>query len=129
MPSEWIKENIIDKGVENVRFFAQMETIDFIIPCFGLAVTSSSNSTWTECKIDESRYKVTEGYKITLKSLDERFTYNHYYQSDFESLIKSGSIIVKDNDLMRVEHIKWAEQCGSVMIVHEADIIVEGGTI
>jgi len=124
MVSEWIRENILDKGIENVRYFAQLEQIDFIIPQMGLAITSPNKSTWVECKIDESRYKVAEGYKITLVSLDSRYSYNHYYQSDFESLIKSGHIIIKDSDLTHIEHVKWAEPCGNTLLIHEADIVV-----
>lgn len=126
MVSKWIQENIIDKGIENVRLFAQMEQIDFIIPQIGIAITSLSNVTWVECRIDESRYKVADEYKITLVSLDERYSYRHYYQSDFESLVKKGYIIIKNNDLTHIKRIKWAEPCGNTLIVHEADIVLEG---
>jgi hypothetical protein len=121
--SNWIKENILDKGIENVRFFAQMERIEAILP-WGMAMTSSNNITWVECKIDESRYKVEEGYKLTLKSLDPNYTYNHYYQSDFESLVKEGCILVKDNEADHIQHITWAEPlCGNIYVVHEADVV------
>jgi len=121
--TNWIKENILDKGIENVRFFAQMEQIEAILP-WGMAMVSSNNTTWVECKIDEDRYKVEEGYKLTLKSLDPRFTYNHYYQSDFESLVKEGCILIKDNEDAYIEHIKWSEPLfGNVCVIHEADVV------
>lgn len=123
MVSKWIQENIIDKGIENVRFFAQMGQIEMILP-WGMACVSGNKETWVECKIDERRYKIADGYKLTLKALDERFTYQHYYQSDFEGLIKSGHIIVKDNNNIHIEHIRWAEPCGNVLLIHEADIVV-----
>lgn len=124
MKKNWIKENIIDKGVENVRCFAQMERIEAILP-WGMAMTSSNNKTWVECKIDEKRYKVADGYKLTLVSLDPNYTYDHYYQEDFESLVKSGHIIVKDNKDTYIKHVKWTETlCGNVCVVHEADIVM-----
>lgn len=124
MTRNWIKVNIIDKGVNNVRFFAQMERIEAILP-WGMAMVSSNNTTWVECKIDESRYKVSEGYKLTLVSLDRNYTYTHYYQSDFESLVKEGCILIKDNENEYVEHVKWSEPlCGNVCVIHEADVVV-----
>ena len=125
MVSNWIKENIIDKGVGDVRFFAQMDKIDFILP-WGMAMVSSNNTTWVECKIDEDRYKVSDRYKLTLVSLDQRYSYNHYYQSDFESLVKEGCILIKDNENAHVEHVKWSEPlCGNVCVIHEADVVVQ----
>lgn len=98
-------------GIENFRCFTQM----------------GKKETWTECKIDESRYKVSDGYKITLRSIDPMFTYDHYYQSDFMSLMKSGWIIVKTSDKQTIQHIKWLEHlCGKAYVVHEADIVTEG---
>ena len=113
-------------GIENFRCFTQMGKIEIVTP-FGLCMVSGDKETWTECKIDESRYKVSDGYKITLRSIDPMFTYNHYYQSDFMSLMKSGWIIVKTSDKQTIQHIKWLEHlCGKAYVVHEADIVTEG---
>ena len=43
------------------------------------------------CKVDESRYKVEEGYKIGWKTPDESFS-RSFYQSDFDTLVKDGHI-------------------------------------
>lgn len=85
-------------GIENFRCFAQMGFIEEVIPCFGLAMISGDKQTWVECCIDESRYKIEDDYKITLKSLDPRAYKEDYYQSDFMSLVKSGHILVKHDD-------------------------------
>lgn len=125
MVTNWIKENILDKGVENVRFFAKMGKIDYVFP-FGVEIASSSNTTWTECKIDERKYKVLDGYKITLISLDSEYSYEHYYESDFESLVQEGHIIIKNSESDHIEHIKFIEPLyGDVYIVHEADIVIQ----
>jgi hypothetical protein len=101
-----------------------MEKIDFVLP-WGVAITSGNKNTWVECKIDEDRYKVSEGYKITLISLDERFTYEHYYQSDFRGLIESGYILFKNKDSDHIEYIKWLEPLTETCsVVHEADVVM-----
>lgn len=124
MVSNWIKENILDKGIENVRFFTQMGQIETILP-WGMDIVSGNKETWVECKVDESWYEVVDGYKITLRSLDGRYTYEHYYQSDFESLVQSGNILIKENESSHVEHVKWAEPlCRDICVIHEADIVV-----
>ena len=43
------------------------------------------------CKVDESRYKVEEGYKIGWKTVDGAFA-RSFYQSDFDSMVVDGTI-------------------------------------
>lgn len=65
--------------------------------------------------------------KLHYVPLNPMFTYDHYYQSDFISLMKNGLIIVKTNDKQTIQHIKWLEHlCGKAYVVHEADIVTEG---
>ena len=61
---------------------------------FGLiSLTSSSDpEIVVPAKITEERYKLKDNYKITLKSVYDGFGSNHFYISDLESLIKSGTI-------------------------------------
>lgn len=117
-----IKDN---GGIENFRCFAKMGKIEMVTP-FGFCMVSGDKETWTECKIDENRYKVADGYKVTLRSLNPMFTYDHYYQSDFMSMVKEGFIIVKTSDNQTIQHIKWMEHlCGKAYVVHEADIVIK----
>lgn len=110
-------------GIENFRCFAKMGKIEAVTP-FGFCLVSGNRETWTECKIDESRYKVKDGYKITLRSLDPAFTYDHYYQCDFMSMVEGGFIIIKTSDNQTIKHISWLwPLCNNVCIRHEADII------
>ena len=46
---------------------------------------SLGNPMWVKCKIDESKYQVIHGYKVTLKPIDPHFAKEHYYQDDFLS--------------------------------------------
>lgn len=110
-------------GIENFRCFARMGKIETVTP-FGFCLVSGNKETWTECRIDESRYKVSEGYKITLRSLDPMFTYDHYYQCDFLSMINSGFIIIKTSSDQIIQHVSCLEHlCGNAFIRHEADIV------
>lgn len=113
-------------GVENFRCFALMGKITVITP-FGFCLVSGNRETWTECKIDEDRYKVEDGYKITIRSLDPSFSYEHYYQHDFMQMMEAGFIVVKTNNSQHIEHVKWIDgDCCGIPIVHEADIVVNG---
>lgn len=56
--------------------------------------TSSDNPVmWVECEVDESRYKVDDGYKITLRPLNPFYGKEDYHQSDFVSLLNEGLIV------------------------------------
>jgi hypothetical protein len=84
-----IVELATEYGIKNLRFFIPMRPLEMmgIIP--GIAFkTSNSTPEIVECEIDESRYVVADGYKITLASIDKRFGREHFYISDFESLMK-----------------------------------------
>lgn len=80
-------------GVANVRVFLPLRE-SHSLHGFGLPLAvSSSNSTEeiVECSIDEKRYPVADGYKITFKPVGDRedgrlFLPETFYQSDFNSL-------------------------------------------
>jgi hypothetical protein len=44
--------------------------------------------------IDESRHKVADNYKVTLKSLIPGFGKQHFYQSDLARMIQDGHVQV-----------------------------------
>ena len=52
-------------GIENFRCFTQLPKIDIRTP-FGFCIVGDKY-TWVECKINESRHKVSDGYKISLE--------------------------------------------------------------
>ena len=86
-----LKEKIEKAGIENCMFLTPMRPIRTY---FGLiSLTSSSDpEIIVPAKITEERYKLKDNYKITLKSVYDGFGSNHFYISDLESLIKSGTI-------------------------------------
>ena len=122
--NEWMKENTLDNGIENVRFWTLMHPLNNIL---GIGFTCSSDPEyWVECKIDEDRYKVAEGYKITLQPIDNRFSKEHYYQSDFESLVNKGYILLKKSNNDHVEKITELEYLGSGLnLVTESYVVVQ----
>ena len=93
---------------KNSHYFCQMEKFAVITP-FGFGMTSGDFS-WVECEISEDRYKLSEGYKISLRPLDRRFAGRDFYILDFESLLEEGLIIEKTREDQRVEFVSWSEK-------------------
>lgn len=82
---------------KNAHYFALMNPL-----CgFGFFADADKHD-WVECEIVEDRYKVDDGYKVTLKPLDNNYAYEHFYQEDFISLMKSGHIVEKTNDSLHI---------------------------
>lgn len=86
-----LKEKIEKAGIENCMFLVPMRPVNTY---FGfISFTSSSDPEFiVPAKINEDRYKVSDNYKITLKSIYEKFGKEHFYISDLESMISSGTI-------------------------------------
>ena len=86
-----LKEKIEKAGIENCMFLVPMRPVRTY---FGLiSLTSSSDpEIIVPAKITEERYKLKDNYKISLKSVYDSFGKEHYYVSDLESLISSGTI-------------------------------------
>lgn len=119
---------MLEKNYRNIdkdaTYFCLMQPIQSI---FGLSFTCSSDAfEWFECIIDETRYKVDDNYKVTLRALNGG-AYEHYYQDDFISLLKDGLIVKKTSDKMHVEHVNFYEPIpGTIAYLHhEGSCIVE----
>lgn len=85
-----LKEIIEENGIENVMFIADMKPLNTIL---GFGFTSSSDPDFAvPCKISEKRYKVSEGYKITLQPIYPQFASENYYQSDLQMMINQGMV-------------------------------------
>ena len=113
---------MIDKSK---HYFVKMQPIN-IMSFIGWAYTSSlDNEKWVECEIVEDRYKVETGYKVTLQPINPGYGREHYYQTDFDSLLKEGCILVKERETQHVELMKWYEYLTpTVNICHEAYMVV-----
>lgn len=85
-----LKNIILNAGISNVMFLIPMRPIHTI---FFISYTSGEDKTiLVPAVIDESRYKVKEGYKITLKSIYESFGSESFYQSDLKKIIEDGHV-------------------------------------
>ena len=92
------------------HYFILMRPLEYM-PLLGIAFTSSnSKEKWVECKIVEDRYKLSDGYKVTLEALEEGYGREHYYQTDFKRLLEQGYIIEKTSPTQIVKEISWIEQ-------------------
>jgi hypothetical protein len=96
-----IKELVAEYGVQNLRFFIPMHPHEMagIIP--GIAFKSSNSpEDMVECHIFEDRYKVAEGYKVSLAACGGenlmRYGREHFYQSDFNALLRDSTVHHKD---------------------------------
>ena len=82
-------------GVKNLRFFTAMPTQQFVGIISGIAIEGDESSlAITECTVDESAYKVADGYKITLKAVDSDYGRNSFYISDLNTLIHADQVVV-----------------------------------
>jgi hypothetical protein len=89
-------ELIKEYGVENIYFLINMKPIRTV---FGLIsyTTSSDPDIPMLCRIDESRYKISDNYKITLRSVEQikgLVGSQHFYISDLQSMIRFGNVSV-----------------------------------
>jgi len=107
----YIEKLVAEYGAKNLRFFMPMRKLHslqgFGIP---MAFTSSDDPyDITECVIDENRYKVDEGYKITFRAIDEDYGYENYYQMDFNNIYKRNDdiriyvLVDEDNKYQKIE--------------------------
>ena len=112
----------IDK---NRHYFILMHPLEsFLGMCFTL---SNTREKWVEWEIIENRYKLTDGYKVELKSVEDGYGTDTFYQDDFKSLIENGMIIPKTNGNQCIKEIVWIEPlCGSAYIKHSAYIVTNG---
>lgn len=82
---------LIEKfGKDRIKFRVEMNPLRSFL--FFAYKSSSDPLIPVMCGIDESRYKLNDKYKITLKSENERFGSESYYVTDLAQLIQSGNI-------------------------------------
>lgn len=82
-----LAKQILALGVNRVRFEIPLRPMSRIFGSFGI-VSCDDPETPNICYIDESRYPISDNYKILLRAFDDRFGYDSYYISDLESLIR-----------------------------------------
>lgn len=86
-----LKEKILKAGIENCLFLVPMKPVRTV---FGLiSYTSSSDQELVvPAEISEKRYKLSDNYKITLRSMYKSYGQEHYYLSDLNLLIEKGIV-------------------------------------
>ena len=85
-------QDLFAKHGKNLRFLVPMLPVRTVL--FISYTTSSDKHQDVLCEVVEDRYKVDEGYKISLSSMYEGFGRKDFYQSDLGSLIKMGTVKV-----------------------------------
>jgi len=85
-----LTETILKNGIDNMYFITEVKPLRTAL--FISYTSSSDPDIEMLCSIDEERYQVKDNYKITLKPIYDGFAKEHYYISDLEQMINSGSI-------------------------------------
>lgn len=98
---EWVTDQdllseIEAQGKENIRFIVLLPKLAYSTP-FGFGIYRNDDREETCCKIDESQYQLKDKYKITVRPENDAITngHEHFYISDFISLIREGKIKIQ----------------------------------
>ena len=92
--SDHLCQMLLTEGIENVKVYAPMSSIDMIIPEFNIALCNGSKRETVECKIEEEfLHTIKDNYKLKLVPVDRLHYSSHsFYTSDMISFIKRGDI-------------------------------------
>ena len=115
-----MNRGIIDK---DKHYWIRLNPLEIYFGIIALRDGNPDKAMWVECEVDESRYKIDEGYKVTLKALDERYGSRSFYQMDFESMLKDGSAIEADGVIKPTFVVERQRLCGNVFIEHSGYIM------
>lgn len=107
----------------NKHYFALMEKIDMVVPVLGITISGGFYN-WCECVIDESQYKVKDGYKVTLKPIDPAYRKGNYDYLDFLDSLQSGHIVEKTSDRQKIEYIEEEEPIGSGLVIKHTGYVI-----
>lgn len=78
---------VAEYGAHNLRFFVPMQKLQMMDIIPGVTFTwPDLPEDVVECVIDETRYKVSDNYKVTFRAIDPVYGREHFYISDFESI-------------------------------------------
>lgn len=86
-----LQEKILNAGIENCLFLVPMRQVRTVFGMFP-HTTSSDPEIIVPAEISEKRYKLSDNYKITLRSMYKEFGQEHYYLSDLNLMIERGTI-------------------------------------
>ena len=94
-----LQKKIEEIGIDNCMFIVDFQPVHTIL---GLISYTSDTDEYIKLPaiIVEDRYKISDGYKITLKCLIPEFGQTHFYQTDLMSIIDNG-----DAELYKKEEI------------------------
>ena len=121
------RQEIINQIDRDAHYFVLMHPLEGVaIPGYGAIVYTSSNTRekWVECEIVEERYKLSDGYKIELRSIEDGYGKESFYIEDFLSALQSCNHIVKKEPDMECVEIEWEEPLTpTVNVRHSAYVL------
>ena len=92
---EKYRRELINQVNPDAHYFILMHPLETTgLP--GLYATSSlTRAKWVECIVDEKHYKLEDGYKVELRSIEEGYGREAFYLEDFLDLKIKGYIVEK----------------------------------
>ena len=120
-------ENFYKINTES-RYFVPLHTVSNY--GFISMVNASDEPHMIECKLEPYEFSGFD-YKLYTVPVDSDlrpyFERRCFYSCDFRSLIKSGYIVEKTSDDMKVVPMRGAEHlCGSAYLIHDFETIIGG---
>ena len=73
-------------GIKNCMFLVPMKPLRTYFGIISLT-SSSDEDVIVPTIVDETKFKLSENYKITLKSINEGFGQEHFYISDLKKML------------------------------------------
>lgn len=111
-----------------IRYFVPLHTVSNY--GFISMVNASDEPHMIECKLEPYEFSGFD-YKLYAVPVDSDlrpyFERRCFYSCDFRSLIKSGHIVEKTSDDMKVVPVRGAEHlCGNAYLIHDFETIIGG---
>ena len=103
------KANEIDR---TAHYFVLMHPLESVsIPGYGTVAfkSSSTREKWVECVIVEENFRLADGYKIELKSIEPEYGKETFYIEDFLSDLENNYRVVKKEPGMECVEEIWEE--------------------
>ena len=117
------KERIMEID-RDAHYFALMHPLEGVyLPPLGAIVytSSSTREKWVECEIVEDRYRLQDGYKVELSSIEPGYGRASFYIDDFKTeLVRNTRVVKKEPDMECVEETWLEPLTNNVNICHSA---------
>lgn len=107
----------------NKQYWVLLNPYDTIVPIIGIGIVDASKFGWAKCSVDESKYNLDCGYKVTMKSEDPAFASRDFYVSDFEAMLRTGRAYEYTPGSKVVTKTWWEPLTENTHLCHEGECV------